>query len=1221
MTGTVLGRTVIRLIASVLLVAGLSSAAGGTAAADTPESVANKVHLRVLVLSDGSANVSAIAAELDREGVPTTVVDVGSGSTTVIDRAFLADDATHEARFQGIVLPGASALSADEMAVLAGYERDYGIREVVAYAYPNAALGMTSPAYTGVLDGSPLTVAPAGADAGFGYLSGRLQVDDIDASVPEVYGYLASGLDPAPAGESYVPLIEATAGGVTGSIVGVHTVDGRSQLVITAAFDAYQRYFQELGHGVVTWLTRGVHLGYQRNYFSVHVDDVFMADSQWSPEGRCTPGDDCYGDAAQYTTPDIRMEPADVSYAVGWQQQSGIALDMVFNGGGSDDYLADHPQLTTDPLVTAFAANAASFGWINHTLSHEYLGCIEVAPPNVGEPWHCATAADYADPATVFIEPELAAGHAQLDPASGIYFLTEDEISDQIARNRTWAAQHGIPIDPAELVTGEHSGLAISPQQPLDNPNLSPALAANQIGVLASDASREAGSRAVGAAVTVPRHPMNIFYNVSTYRGEVSEYNWYYTAVADGGGGACEAHPDVTQCISPLPDATEAEAESSFHSYILPIEVRNALSFVLSNDPRPFYVHQSNLTDQRILYPVLDGILSGYRSVYDTATTPLVHLTMTQQAAALTRMTAWRAAMPEADAYVDATGVHVDGGGSSAAIPITVPLGAAVAGLSVASYGGEQSGWIAPGAASGVSVGLPTPAGGYVGVPGAPAIGSVTSANAAATVTWTAGPDRGSPVTGYTVRAYIGANLDPSVTVSTSADSSSLTLTGLINFAAYSFTVTADSAVGSSDESARSATVIPAPSVPAAPEIVGTTAGDGTATVSWQAPDDGGSPVTLYTVRLYPDGSDSAVFSQDVAATERSATFTGLTNGTGYRLDVFAYNVVGAGPASARSPLVTPEGQPPDTTTTTPPETTAPPATTESTSETTDSTTTSSTDTSSTETTTVTSTETSSTATTDPSTTETTTSTEETPATPVTTTSTETTTPAAPSRTTTPRPPAPPSGPSTTAPPTVRPHLPGVPRVVSLIPGNKIVTLRWIPPADNGSPLTKYVISIFRPGAAQPVRTIVVAARTTAVRLAGLVNGVAYQFSVQAVSGAGAGPASGRSGSVIPRGSTPGRPQPGLARSGEPATAGTVIVRWSVPQSDGGSLVTGYVVVARRLDAGGAVISTGTVQVPSSSTRALQMTLSPGRYTFTVRAVNGYGMGSPSAPSNAVTVR
>jgi hypothetical protein len=33
------------------------------------------------------------------------------------------------------------------------------------------------------------------------------------------------------------------------------------------------------------------------------------------------------------------------------------------------------------------------------------------------------------------------------------------------------------------------------------------------------------------------------------------------------------------------------------------------MSFILSNDPRPFYAHVSNMTDDRLLYPLAEAIL------------------------------------------------------------------------------------------------------------------------------------------------------------------------------------------------------------------------------------------------------------------------------------------------------------------------------------------------------------------------------------------------------------------------------------------------------------------------------------------------------------------------------------------------------------------------------------------------------------------------------------
>ena len=91
-----------------------------------------------------------------------------------------------------------------------------------------------------------------------------------------------------------------------------------------------------------------------------------------------------------------------------------------------------------------------------------------------------------------------------------------------------------------------------------------------------------------------------------------------------------------------------------------------------------------------------------------------------------------------------------------------------------------------------------------------------------------------------------------------------------------------------------------APLAPAAPTAV---PGSGSATVSWTAPaDDGGSPITGYTVTASPGGQ-----TVTVAGSVRTATVTGLTNGTSYTFRVTATNAVGDSAPSPASDPVTPQ--------------------------------------------------------------------------------------------------------------------------------------------------------------------------------------------------------------------------------------------------------------------------------------------------------------------------
>ncbi|MCB0964828.1 MAG: DUF4214 domain-containing protein [Acidimicrobiales bacterium] len=94
--------------------------------------------------------------------------------------------------------------------------------------------------------------------------------------------------------------------------------------------------------------------------------------------------------------------------------------------------------------------------------------------------------------------------------------------------------------------------------------------------------------------------------------------------------------------------------------------------------------------------------------------------------------------------------------------------------------------------------------------------------------------------------------------------------------------------------------------VPGAPTIAEVAAGEGTATVRWDAPvSDGGSAITSYVVTPYVGAVAGTPTVVDGA--EREATLDGLANGTEITVTVAATNGVGTGPESAASAAVTPQ--------------------------------------------------------------------------------------------------------------------------------------------------------------------------------------------------------------------------------------------------------------------------------------------------------------------------
>ena len=154
-----------------------------------------------------------------------------------------------------------------------------------------------------------------------------------------------------------------------------------------------------LSPGLIDWVTQGAHLGLSRNYFGQDVDDTFLADNAWSTQYHCTPAatdpsdTTCPAGVANNpadTPPDEQMSAADVTRVVEWEKQTGITLEFAFNGAGACTTQGEAPVAQgcpsgSDPIVStapddqayvaAMLANKSAFDWVNHTWSHQFLGC------------------------------------------------------------------------------------------------------------------------------------------------------------------------------------------------------------------------------------------------------------------------------------------------------------------------------------------------------------------------------------------------------------------------------------------------------------------------------------------------------------------------------------------------------------------------------------------------------------------------------------------------------------------------------------------------------------------------------------------------------------------------------------------------------------------------------------------------------------------------------
>lgn len=183
---------------------------------------------------------------------------------------------------------------------------------------------------------------------------------------------------------------------------------------------------------------------------------------------------------------------------------------------------------------------------------------------------------------------------------------------------------------------------------------------------------------------------------------------------------------------------------------------------------------------------------------------------------------------------------------------------------------------------------------------------------------------------------------------------------------------------------------------------------------------------------------------------------------------------------------------------------------------------------------------------------------------------------------------------------------PAVPVTPTANAGINSATLSWVAPAENGSPITGYVVTPYLGGVAQTTQSF--GAGVTSNTFNGLAAGSSWTYTVAAVNAYGTSIASVKSTAVVPY-VLPSAPTITALSAGDSSATLT----WTAPYN-GGNAISAYVVtpyigtVAQATQTFGA----GTTQTVTGLTAGTA-------YTFAVAARNAAGTGPASTKSSAVT--
>jgi hypothetical protein len=364
----------------------------------------------ILVIARNAQDASQATSGLNGYGIPFEVFTIPQTGVTSLPTL----NTTYGGNYGGIIIIGQvsynyngiynSALTTAQYQQLYDYQVQYGVRMVQYDVYPGPAFGSTAlGGCCGVGQEQYIYFTQTTPQSGLS--------TNANLSTTGLYHYIGQVTDPTTTTEIARYDSSGTTPGGTAAVI--NNFNGREQMVffISWATD-FSQTSAVLQHEFITWMTRGLYVGYRRVYLNTQIDDMFLSTPIYpgTIEYRLVPADmqDIWNwvptiqakmNTGSFYLPEIGHNGnGNIDYAtyevdggdticypgsIQYDDQPATPLEFRKPLGTGRNYWPNTPTVygfstrcsQLDPLYNWFrqSANQGRFFHISHTFTHEYL--------------------------------------------------------------------------------------------------------------------------------------------------------------------------------------------------------------------------------------------------------------------------------------------------------------------------------------------------------------------------------------------------------------------------------------------------------------------------------------------------------------------------------------------------------------------------------------------------------------------------------------------------------------------------------------------------------------------------------------------------------------------------------------------------------------------------------------------------------------------------------